>query len=628
MDTNDVGLFNPTGLAYSFEANLFYVLEAHSITQANIAMLTPFEELVALVSIDVSTIDPINLVFDGFFNRLLLLDTASGEVVAIKVGPDGRLDPSPQTITRFQIGQLGLQQPRGIAIDPANGHLFILDSATLQIVRVGPDAEGDLDGAAALGEGRVSRLDVGQSGLVDARGLAINPNNGHLYLLSRVEQSVIELNQTGQVVAVLPLPPSEFINPQGLVFARSGDATDDPSIIDIYIADSGLREEKPAVQAPGRIIELSTRIVYVPGDAPTVQAGINLARDRDLVLVAPGVYRENIELSGKTITLASQYLTTQNPDFIDQTILDGNGNTVVTVAPSVGPETRIIGFTIRNGDDGISASARLHILNNRFIGNKDAIDYEAGGGLCRNNVFEHNSDDAIDLDGPTEVTIEGNTIHDSNDDGIEIRLHKYSGPTLNIIIRNNTIIDSWEDGIQLVDYPDVSDRVFLIERNLIADSNKVGLGLMDNGDSKEDFRGAGIPERIHVINNTFIDNYYGLTGGDNLIALNNIFVGSSAVALKNVGGDSIAAYNLFWRNGTNFQNSVVDMATTVFEAPGLDDRYWLLPGSPAIDAGAASFSWNSEVVLNIQPNVYAGVAPDLGAYEACRLYVPIIWNQQ
>jgi len=337
---------------------------------------------------------------------------------------------------------------------------------------------------------------------------------------------------------------------------------------------------------------------------------------------------ENIEISGKTITLASWFYTSQDPKYIDQTIIDGGSNTVITVKSSVGPETKIIGFTIRNGNDGISASARLHILNNHFTGNRDAIDYEAGGGICRNNVFEDNSDDAVDLDGPTEAVIEDNIIRNNGDDGIEIRLHGYNGPTLNIVIRRNIITGNDEDGIQLIDYPDLSDRVFLIERNVIKNSAMVGLGLMDNGVTKEDFRGASIPERIHLFNNTFIDNDHGLTGGDNLIALNNIFVGSPNIALKNVDGNSIAAYNLFWGNGTDYQNSNVDPTNTISADPRLDANDRLLSGSPAIDAGTASFTWNSETVLDLSPNEYSGPAPDLGAFEIYhQLFLPIILKQ-
>ncbi|HEX6270932.1 MAG TPA: right-handed parallel beta-helix repeat-containing protein [Anaerolineales bacterium] len=376
----------------------------------------------------------------------------------------------------------------------------------------------------------------------------------------------------------------------------------------------------PTSTAPTEVTQASTPVfqdaIRVPEDQPTIQAGIDAAPDGGLVLVGPGTYTENIRIARKSVILASHFHATGDEQFINSTVIDGNEGVAITVARTAGPDTMIIGFTIQNGDEGINVRAAVQILNNRFLNNRDGIGYQNGSGINSGNVYENNRDDGIDLDRGSQAIIENNIIRDNRNDGIEVRLHEYSGPTLNIVIRNNIISGNLEDGIQLIDYPDVSDRVFFIEHNLIQGNAMAGLGLMDEGVSDEDFRAANIPERIYLINNTFADNPYAVSGGDNLIAFNNIFINSTTLALKNVDGDSIAAYNLFWKNETDSQGSNIDENTSLFSDPLLDTDARLQPGSPAIDAGVARFEWNGETVLDLPTSAFSGVAPDLGVYEA------------
>ena len=102
-----------------------------------------------------------------------------------------------------------------------------------------------------------------------------------------------------------------------------------------------------------------------------------------------------------------------------------------------------------------------------------------------------------------------------------------------------------------------------------------------------------------------------------MIIRNNLFVNTTNIALKGVDGDSIAANNLFWNNGTDSQSSNVDFSTTLFADPLLDSDYQLQRGSPAIDAGTAHYVLASgEIVLDLPPSAYFGAAPDLGAFES------------
>jgi len=90
-------------------------------------------------------------------------------------------------------------------------------------------------------------------------------------------------------------------------------------------------------------------IINVPDDQQTIQRAINASQNGDTVLVQPGVYEEIIRITNRTVTLASLFLLQNEPDLIEQTILDGGGmQTVVTIS---GWENRTVlhGFSIRNG---------------------------------------------------------------------------------------------------------------------------------------------------------------------------------------------------------------------------------------------------------------------------------------
>ena len=367
---------------------------------------------------------------------------------------------------------------------------------------------------------------------------------------------------------------------------------------------------------------------HVPRDYSSIQAAIDAAQDGDRVLVAPGVYHESLKMSGKSIQLCSHYSKSPEPRFIRQTVLDGSlprdetlededrrQDQVIMVAPDAGPGTLIQGFTIRDGDDGIACYAKISICNNRFVNNVDGIDYEGGGGECRDNEFVANDDDGVDLDLDCEATIVDNVIRDNDDDGIEIRLHEYAGPTLKIVIFRNTITGNGENGIQIIDYPDLSDRHMRIERNLIANNAMAGIGCMSNGNTVEDYEAAQIPEPMEIINNTIATGEYGMTGGGNAALLNNLFVSNLQTALKKVAGASEIAHCLLWDNGRDLSSCNTPQALISNQNPQLNESYLPLDGSPCIGAGVVDYTLHDGKKVEVNPEAYNGKAPSLGAFE-------------
>jgi|GEM_PF-171237 len=122
-------------------------------------------------------------------------------------------------------------------------------------------------------------------------------------------------------------------------------------------------------------------IIYIPKDFPSIQRGIDEAKDGDLLLVSPGKYTEAINFRGKMITLKSQ----AGPDM---TIIDGNKNGPVVIFNSGESNKSVLeGFTIQNGlaeqgavrgGGGILCHNSGPLIKNNIIKNNKA---ENGGGI-------------------------------------------------------------------------------------------------------------------------------------------------------------------------------------------------------------------------------------------------------
>ncbi len=131
-------------------------------------------------------------------------------------------------------------------------------------------------------------------------------------------------------------------------------------------------------------------MIIVPLNYSSVQAAIDASWHGDTVLVEPGTYYGNINLNGMNIVLASRFLLTGNPAYIDSTILDGNqSGRVITVYYGEDSTCRISGFTIRNGNSsyesystfggGVYIDNSSPIVEHCIIENNSAPAY--GGGL-------------------------------------------------------------------------------------------------------------------------------------------------------------------------------------------------------------------------------------------------------
>ena len=260
MEATEAGFSNPAGLAFSPRGNAFHVVAGGTPTAAEtgIFKLKPHGKVAGSARIAAAIKDPTNVAFDDHRNRLLILHPSANRLIEAREDAAGNLDPS--TLVRHKVRHFGLQTPQGLTIDPANGHLWFLDASGPRLIHVTPEANGRFDNAL------VAIVDLKGTGLVDPCGLAFDTTTNHLQVLDPVSQTLYELTQAGQVVTTRSLAPFEFRTPQSMVMAPSGDMTDDPAQMSLYLVDnSGLgsdtsssnRRIQTDSQDDGRIIELS-----------------------------------------------------------------------------------------------------------------------------------------------------------------------------------------------------------------------------------------------------------------------------------------------------------------------------------------------------------------------------------
>ncbi len=115
--------------------------------------------------------------------------------------------------------------------------------------------------------------------------------------------------------------------------------------------------------------------INVPGDYSTIQSAIDGATNGDVITVAEGTYRENIDFRGKEITLRST--DPGNTDLVAKTVIDGgNKGTVVTFSSGEGRNAVLSGFTITGGN-----GTRKQYTINSYDGSRLNFDRRYGGGI-------------------------------------------------------------------------------------------------------------------------------------------------------------------------------------------------------------------------------------------------------
>lgn len=147
-----------------------------------------------------------------------------------------------------------------MAVDPKNGHLFVLEGHNQEIYDYGPGANGTFDGNT--GDDTVTHFDLYRYGVIDpdGEGLAYDAERDTLLMLDSASKSVYELSTAGDLLNVVNVSAAKPHSAAGVTMAPASDGS---GHLNAYISDRNVDNDTDSSENDGRFTEVDLHLPAV-----------------------------------------------------------------------------------------------------------------------------------------------------------------------------------------------------------------------------------------------------------------------------------------------------------------------------------------------------------------------------
>ena len=343
-------------------------------------------------------------------------------------------------------------------------------------------------------------------------------------------------------------------------------------------------------------------VIDVPGDYPTIQEAIDAASDGDTVVVAAGLYEENVEID-KSLTLqGAQAGVDARTRSGGETIIEpdeGTGIRIITAADDV---VVIDGLTVQNAEHGIATPEptmaaditvkNVRVLNPSEFGISPTFTLATTVEYCyvEGAVQAINAGALVPFE-PTVATFRNNEIVNSQ--------FGFTGYLKDSLIEGNLVRDFATEGVG------ISGQFLNTEiRNNTVTGYAEGAGI-----TFEEHYGRDLSENVNVEGNTFTGNDLGIYVFDTQTTLTGITVnfnnidGNSRYGVWNQGGETLDATKNWWGDAGGPSGRGPgdgdDISTKVLYSP------WL-----GAELGTEPMTWGVDTTSSIQDAIDAAASGD------------------
>jgi len=183
---------DPSGIAFLHSSDLNTLLISDSevderspyFTGKNLFEVNLTGDLLGTLTTVSFSDEPAGVAYDSTTRRLFFSDDDERRVFILNPGTDGDYNTSDDIVTYFSTTPFGSQDPEGLAFDSSRGHLFLVDGEGEEVYDISPGENDVFDGVTTPGDDQVSQFDVTGLAIKDPEGVAFNPDNNHLYIMT------------------------------------------------------------------------------------------------------------------------------------------------------------------------------------------------------------------------------------------------------------------------------------------------------------------------------------------------------------------------------------------------------------------------------------------------------------